>query len=116
TAEEREEARSGKPLPLAPMGSGSDYTPFLQHLGIASLDFGYSGEEEYGQYHSIYDSFDHFIRFMDTKFEYGVAMAKTGGRAVLRLADAPVLPFDFTSFADTAGEHVKEGGKHARDP
>src|SRR6202035_1471447 len=115
TPEEREKTPAAKPLPLAPMGSGSDYTPFLQHLGIASLNFGYRGEEENGQYTRIYDSLNNFIPFMDTKFEYGVAMAKTGGRAVLRLADAPVLPFDFTSFAETAGKYVKEVVKLADD-
>ncbi len=106
--EEARQARESPDLRLYPLGSGSDYTPFLQHLGIASLHIGYFGEEEYGQYHSVYDSFDHYVRFMDPTFEYGLALARTGGRTVLRLADADVLPFEFTRFAGTVGRYVRE--------
>jgi N-acetylated-alpha-linked acidic dipeptidase len=95
-------------VPLEPLGSGSDYTPFLQHLGIASLNIGFGGEDQYGQYHSIYDSFDHYRRFMDPTFEYGVALARVGGRAVMRLADAEVLPFEFTRLASTVSRYVDE--------
>jgi N-acetylated-alpha-linked acidic dipeptidase len=95
-------------LHLGALGSGSDYTPFLQHLGIASLNIGYGGEGEYGQYHSAYDSFSHFERFQDPKEEYGVALAKTAGRIVLRFAQADVLPFDFVRFEATVGRYVKE--------
>ncbi|HVT58612.1 MAG TPA: M28 family peptidase [Thermoanaerobaculia bacterium] len=105
---ERKEARSGGELRINALGSGSDYTPFLQHLGIASLNLGYGGEGEYGQYHSAYDSFDHFVRFMDPTFQYGIALARTAGRVVLRTAGADVLPFEFPSFADTVGRYVKE--------
>jgi N-acetylated-alpha-linked acidic dipeptidase len=104
----RREARTESELRLAALGSGSDYTPFLQHLGIASLNLGYGGEGEYGQYHSAYDSFDHFIRFMDPQDEYAVALAQTGGRVVLRLAEADVLPFDFTRFESTVARYLKE--------
>jgi N-acetylated-alpha-linked acidic dipeptidase len=93
---------------LDPLGSGSDFTPFLQHLGIAALNIGYGGEEQYGQYHSIYDSFDHFVRFVDPTFQYGVALAQTSGRLVLRLADADVLPFDFDRFSATIGTYADE--------
>jgi N-acetylated-alpha-linked acidic dipeptidase len=113
--EERKAAQAGKPLPLAPLGSGSDFTPFLQHLGIASLNLGFGGEEHYGQYHSIYDSFDHFVRFVDPEFAYGVAMAKVGGRTVLRLAQAEVLPFDFAPLAEQIGKYVDEVAKLADD-
>jgi N-acetylated-alpha-linked acidic dipeptidase len=108
TAEGRQEAKAGKKISLAPLGSGSDYTPFLQHLGISALNIGYGGEGEYGQYHSAYDSFDHFIRFGDPTFEYGVTLAKTGGRLVLRLADADVLPMTFDSFNVAVGKYVDE--------
>jgi N-acetylated-alpha-linked acidic dipeptidase len=91
----------GKPLPLKPLGVGTDFTPFLAYLGVPSLDVSFGGEEEYGVYHSIYDSFDHFNRFVDPGFRYGVALAQTSGRMVLRLADADVLPFDFAPFAET---------------
>jgi N-acetylated-alpha-linked acidic dipeptidase len=97
-----------KALRLEPLGSGSDFTPFLQHLGIAALNIGYGGEEQYGQYHSIYDSFDHYTRFVDPKFVYGVALAKTGGRLVLRLADADVLPFDFERFTVSVSRYADE--------
>ncbi|HVT17001.1 MAG TPA: transferrin receptor-like dimerization domain-containing protein [Thermoanaerobaculia bacterium] len=108
SVEERKEARQGGDLRIAALGSGSDFTPFLQHLGIASLDLGYGGEGEYGQYHSIYDSFDHYVRFMDPTFQYGVALAETAGRVVLRMAAADLLPFEFSRFADTVGRYVKE--------
>src|SRR6185295_11229881 len=113
--EEQQDARSSKALHLDPLGSGSDYTPFLQHLGISALNIGYGGEEEYGQYHSIYDSFDHYIRFGDPKFDYGVALAKTGGRIVLRLADADVLPFDFDRITTSVPRYVDEVVKLADD-
>ena len=102
-------------LRISPLGSGSDYTPFLQHLGIASLNLGYGGEAGGGSYHSIYDSFDHYTRFGDPEFQYGVALAKTGGRAVLRLAEAEVLPFRFTNFAQHTGEYIDEIAKLADD-
>ena len=112
---DQQEARSSKTFRLEPLGSGSDYTPFLQHLGIASLDLGFGGEGEYGQYHSIYDSFDHYVRFMDPKFEYGVALAKTAGRITMRLANADILPFEFTRSAATIGRYVDEVVKLADD-
>jgi N-acetylated-alpha-linked acidic dipeptidase len=93
---------------LAALGSGSDYTPFLQHLGIDSLNLGFSGEGDYGVYHSAYDSFDHFRRFVDPSFEYGVALAKLAGRIVLRTAQAELLPSQAVEFANSAGSYVEE--------
>ena len=107
SAEERKEAHDREDLRLPALGSGSDYTPFLQFAGIAFLNIGYGGEEEYGQYHSIYDSFDQYTKFMDPTFIYGVALAKTGGRIMLRLANAELLPFEFTGFADNISKYVK---------
>ena len=95
-------------LPIGALGSGSDYTPFLQHLGIASLNLGYSGESGGGSYHSIFDSFDHYIRFGDPTFEYGITLAQTTGRVLLRLTDADVLPFEFESFSETVTRYVNE--------
>ncbi|HKI01997.1 MAG TPA: M28 family metallopeptidase [Thermoanaerobaculia bacterium] len=106
--DQQQEARSSKTVQIDPLGSGSDFTPFLQHLGIASLNIGFGGEDEYGQYHSVYDSFDHYTRFMDPKFEYGVALAKTAGRMVLRLADADVLPFEFGRFTTSVSRYADE--------
>jgi N-acetylated-alpha-linked acidic dipeptidase len=114
-AEDRKEARDRRDLRISALGSGSDFTPFLQHLGIASLNLGYGGEDDGGEYHSIYDSFDLYTRFKDPTFEYGIALAQTVGRAELRLAEADVLPFEFTAFADTLGRYVTEVGKLADD-
>ncbi len=116
SALERVRARmgvDGRPIPsgdmqISPLGSGSDYTPFLQHLGIPSLNMGYGGEDGGGSYHSIFDSYSHYSRFGDTTFEYGVALAKTVGRATLRLAQADVLPFRYTSLADRVGTYLDQ--------
>jgi len=113
--DERREARDRADLRIGALGSGSDYTPFLQHLGVASLDIRYSGESDGGSYHSIYDSFDYYTRFGDPNFDYGIALAQTAGRAVLRLADAQTLPFEFTDFADTIASYLKEVKKLADD-
>jgi N-acetylated-alpha-linked acidic dipeptidase len=102
-------AATGGDLEIDALGSGSDYSPFLQHVGISSLNFGFYGEgEQRGVYHSTYDSFDHYERFGDPGFVYGVALAKVAGRAVLRLADADVLPYRYADFADTVGRYVEE--------
>jgi N-acetylated-alpha-linked acidic dipeptidase len=90
---------SGADLDLAALGSGSDFTPFLQHLGVNSLDLGFEGETDYGVYHSAYDSFDHFRRFVDPTFEYGVALAKVAGRVMLRASQAQLLPARESDFA-----------------
>jgi N-acetylated-alpha-linked acidic dipeptidase len=113
TAEERKEVRERQLLRLEALGSGSDYTPFLQHTGIAALDIGYGGESGGGSYHSIYDSFDNFTRFIDPTFEYGVTQSKTTGRLMLRLVNADVLPFEFSSFSDTLSRYTTEVTKLA---
>jgi len=95
-------------LRIAALGSGSDYSPFLQHLGVASLNLGYEGEAAGGIYHSIYDSFYWYTHFSDTTFVYGRALAQTAGTAVMRLADSDVLPFEFSDLADTVDQYVKE--------
>jgi N-acetylated-alpha-linked acidic dipeptidase len=90
---------SSPDLTLGALGSGSDFTPFLQHLGVNSLDVGFEGEIDYGVYHSAYDSFDHFRRFVDPTFEYGVALAKVAGRLMLRASQAALLPAKQVDFA-----------------
>lgn len=105
---QRAEAMTRSDSRIYALGSGSDYTPFLQHLGIASLNIGFGGEDGGGSYHSIYDSFDHFTRFGDPGFAYGIALSKVCGHAVLRLANAETLPFEFTNFADTVSQYVGE--------
>ena len=113
--EDRKEYRERQLIRLDALGSGSDYTPFIQHLGIAAMNVGYGGEGGGGSYHSVYDSFDHYTRFGDPKFDYGIAQAKTAGRLVLRLANADVLPFEVTSFADTVTRYLDELTKLAGD-
>jgi N-acetylated-alpha-linked acidic dipeptidase len=95
-------------LPIGALGSGSDYTPFLQHLTISSLNVGYGGESGGGSYHSAYDSYDHYTRFMDPGMVYGTMLAKTTGRMTLRLANADVLPFRFTNLAHHVSEYADE--------
>jgi len=93
---------------IGALGSGTDYTAFIDHLGIASLNLGYGGEDEQGIYHSIYDDFYWYSHFSDTDFVYGRAMSQTGGTSVMRLADAEVLPFDFVDLADTVHKYTQE--------
>lgn len=110
--EARKDARiaaSGADLPIEALGSGSDFTPFMQHLGITSLNIEYGGEsDQSGVYHSSYDTFEHYVRFGDPQFAYGVAEAQTAGHIVLRVADAEVLPLQFTGFAETVEGYVEE--------
>ncbi len=95
-------------LRIGALGSGSDYTPFLQHLGIASLSVSYRGEGGGGSYHSVFDSFDHFTRFRDPGQVYGELLAKTTGRMTLRFANADVVPLRFGNFATTVREYLDQ--------
>jgi len=106
--DERQEARERLDLRIGALGSGSDYGVFVDHLGIASLNLGYGGEDGGGIYHSIYDDFYWYTHFSDTTFVYGRALAQTAGTAVMRLADAELLPFDFSNFADTMHKYVDD--------
>lgn len=114
-AEERREARERADLRIDALGSGSDFTPFLQHLGVATLNLGFGGEDNGGSYHSIYDSFDHYTRFGDPNFDYGVALAQVCGRTILRFAEADTLPLSFDSLADTLARYVREVTRLADD-
>ncbi|HQQ83805.1 MAG TPA: transferrin receptor-like dimerization domain-containing protein, partial [Cyclobacteriaceae bacterium] len=107
-AKARKEILSKNSMTLGALGSGSDYTSFIDHLGIPSLNIGFGGEGGDGVYHSIYDSYDHYKRFVDPKLEYGVALAKAAGRTTLRLANATVLPFDFKAFHRTVSGYQTE--------
>ena len=108
SAEKRKEIRDRADLRLGALGSGSDYTAFLDHLGVASLDLGFGGEDDGGIYHSIYDDFYWYTSFADKDFVYGRALAQTAGLVVLRLADAELLPFEFRGLADASREYLKE--------
>jgi N-acetylated-alpha-linked acidic dipeptidase len=107
SAGDRRELRQRTDLRIEALGSGTDFTAYLDHLGIACLNLGFGGEDEQGIYHSIYDDFYWYTHFSDNDFVYGRAMAQTIGTSVMRLADAEVLPFDFTDFADTVEMYTK---------
>jgi len=113
--DDRKELRSRTDLRIDALGSGTDFTGFLDHLGIASLDLGYGGEDEQGIYHSIYDDFYWYTHFSDSDFVYGRALAQTVGTSVMRLADAEVLPFDFVDFADTMKKYTNDLQKLVTD-
>jgi len=99
---ERDDVRIGA------LGSGSDYTPFLQHVGISVLNLDYGGENRGGEYHTLYDTFENYLRFGDPEFAYGVTLAETCGRLTLRLSECDVLPFAFNNLAETVGGYVDE--------
>ncbi len=95
-------------LRLDALGSGSDYSPFFQHLGIPSLNIGFGGEDNGGEYHTMYDTYEMYRRFKDPDFSYGVALAKVGGHTLLRFANADIMPFDFTHLQQTIRRYADE--------
>ena len=114
TPEMRAEAKSRPDTRISALGSGSDYTVFIDHLGIPSVNLAYGGEDEGGgQYHSVYDDFYYYTHFQDTDFVYERALAQTAGTMVMRMADADVLPYQFTDQADTIHNYVTEVKKLA---
>jgi len=108
TDKKKAEAKTRADLRIYPMGSGSDYTPFLQHLGIASANLGFGGEASGGSYHTLYDTYEHYTTWGDPGLVYGATLAKVTGRAALRLANAQRLPFEFKGLADNVGMYVTE--------
>lgn len=108
SAKTKKEIINSPSMTIDALGSGSDYSPFIQHLGIPALNIGFGGEDDGGEYHSIYDSYDLYKRFKDPKFEYGIALAKTAGRMTLRLVNSNVLPFDFKGFYNTVNGYANE--------
>jgi len=108
TSDERREARERADFRIGALGSGSDYTPFIQHAGIASINLSFGDEDQDGIYHSIYDDFYFYTHYLDTDFAYGRALAQTVGTAVIRLADADVVPMEFTDLADTVQKYGRE--------
>jgi N-acetylated-alpha-linked acidic dipeptidase len=103
---EQKELMQANTMKIDALGSGSDFSPFLQHIGVASIDLSFGGEDNGGEYHSIFDSYDMYTRFKDPGFVYGVVLAKTAGRLTLRLANADVLPFNFHDFYGTVNEYA----------
>ena len=107
-SDERDDIEQNDNLRIQALGSGSDYTVFLDHLAMASLNLGFSGDSPGGVYHSNYDSFDWYQRFSDGKFVFGRALSQTIGTTIMRLANATILPFNFTDLANTMERYVKE--------
>ncbi|HJO10633.1 MAG: transferrin receptor-like dimerization domain-containing protein [Gammaproteobacteria bacterium] len=104
----RTEAKNRANLRISPLGSGSDYTPFLQHLGIASANISFGGESAGGSYHTMYDTYEHYSNWIDPGLVYGEALAQVAGHATLRLANAPRLPFEFSGFSDNVSGYIEE--------
>ena len=114
TPESRAEAKSRPDSRISALGSGSDYTVFIDHLGVPSVNLGYGGEDEGGgQYHSVYDDFYYYTHFQDTDFVYERALAQTAGTMMMRMADADILPYQFADQADTIHTYVTEVKKLA---
>jgi N-acetylated-alpha-linked acidic dipeptidase len=110
-----DDAKAGK-LPLGPLGSGSDYSSFAQHLGLAALNIGFGGEDfSGGSYHSIYDSYYHVMHFDDPGLAYGTALSKVVGRLVFRTADAPRVPAHYSDFASDVAHYLADVQKLAND-
>ena len=105
---DRSEARSRADLRIGALGDGSDYVSFLDFAGIPALDLGFGGEDRGSVYHSIYDDFYWYTHFADTDFVYGRALAQVSGTAVMRMADAELLPYNFANTADTVETYVDE--------
>lgn len=107
-------ADPARDLPIQPLGSGSDYSAFLQHLGLASINLGFGGEgSSGGVYHSAYDTYEHHSRFVDPGHAYAGALARMTGRMVLRLADADTPVQRYGDFADTVAGYLDEVKKLA---
>jgi N-acetylated-alpha-linked acidic dipeptidase len=113
--EEKKEARQRADLRIDPLGSGTDFTTFLDHLGVASLNISYAGEDHEGIYHSIYDDFYWYTHFSDKDFVYSRALSQTIGSMVMRFADADLLPFQFTDLVDTVKKYDDELKKLLKD-
>jgi N-acetylated-alpha-linked acidic dipeptidase len=113
--DERGEIRKESDVRIGALGDGSDFTAFQDHDGISTLNIGYGGENDADSYHSIYDDFYWYTHFVDTDFSYGRALAQTGGTAVMRLADAELIPYEYKQQAETIGRYVKELEKLLKD-
>lgn len=111
----RKAAEADPSLRLAPLGSGSDFTPFLQHLTLSALSVGFGGESPGGVYHSAYDTVKWYQTYSDGEYIYGRTLSQLTGTLLLRLADAPVLPFQYVDTADTLMRYVVELEKLASE-
>ena len=114
-AEERKNIRSHNDFLLSTLGDGSDYTAFQDYAGISTLSVEFGGENDGTQYHSIYDDFYWYTRFVDTDFVYGRALAQTIGTAIIRLADADLVPVDYSPQAEAIAKYEAELEKILKD-
>jgi N-acetylated-alpha-linked acidic dipeptidase len=105
---ERRQILGQTTMTIDALGSGSDYTAFLQHAGIPSLDVRFGGEAHSGEYHTMFDTFDHYSRHGDPGFQYGIALVNVCGRLTLRLSEGHTLPFDFEAAATTFSSYAEE--------
>ena len=108
SAQKQKDAKKRSDIRINPLGSGSDYTPFLQHLGISSANISFGGEARDGSYHTLYDTYEHYTTWRDPNLTYGVSLAQVAGRATLRLANSERLPFEFKGFADNIDLYISE--------
>jgi N-acetylated-alpha-linked acidic dipeptidase len=113
--EDRGELRKRANLRIRALGDGSDYAPFLDHAGVSALNLGFGGEADGDSYHSIYDDFAWYTRFMDPDFVYGRVLAQTAGTAMMRLADSDIIPYDYTAMADTIARYEGELEKQLKE-
>ena len=115
TGEEKKERRNRTNLIVDALGDGSDFTAFQDFAGISTLNVEYGGEDDGTQYHSIYDDFYWYTHFVDTDFVYGHALAQTIGTAMMRLADADLIPVDYSPQADAISKYETELEKLLKD-
>jgi N-acetylated-alpha-linked acidic dipeptidase len=109
-------AEADKDFPIEALGSGSDFSSFIDHLGVPSLDLAFAREgDSRGVYHSRYDTFEHHSRFVDPGFVYDALLAKTAGRLMLRVADADVPVQQTSNFAETVSDYLEQVEKLADD-
>jgi N-acetylated-alpha-linked acidic dipeptidase len=108
TPAQHAEARAGGNLSIGALGSGSDFSPFIDHIGVATINLGFTGEDPSGNYHSIYDDFYWYSHFSDYDFVYGRALAQVAGLTVLRMADADIMPYDFEGLSHTVAQYIDE--------
>jgi N-acetylated-alpha-linked acidic dipeptidase len=108
TPAQHAEVRAGGNLSIGALGSGSDFSPFIDHIGVATINLGFTGEDPSGNYHSIYDDFYWYSHFSDYDFVYGRALAQVAGLTVLRMADADIMPYDFEGLSHTVAQYIDE--------
>jgi N-acetylated-alpha-linked acidic dipeptidase len=108
TPAEQAEARAGGNLSIGALGSGSDFSAFIDHVGIATVSIGFGGEDPSGNYHSIYDDFYWYEHFSDYDFVYGRALAQAAGLTVMRMADADIMPYEFEGLSHTVKQYIEE--------